>query len=235
MHVIIANFGNDSVALLRYAYEQKIADVYVVYIKTGWQACSWSERVKEARALVKSYGFNYVELVPDVDFTELVRNRHNFPTIKFHWCANFLKGLPVIDWLDEVDVDLKATVVLAKRRQEAVATKDLPEFIEHSELYSDRQVWHPLYKHSLEQRDALVAATAMPLISTRSLECQPCIYSQIRDYSKMSEQDVERLTQLEEKVGKPMFKRAITSDADLANGERDTYYSGCGSEFGCGL
>ena len=107
MHVITANFGNDSVALLRHVYEQKLSDVYVVYVKTGWQACSWPARVKAAKELIQGYGFNYVELAPDMDFAQLVRDRHNFPTIKFHWCANFLKGLPIIDWLDEVDVDLK--------------------------------------------------------------------------------------------------------------------------------
>lgn len=235
MHVIIANFGNDSVALLRYAYEQKLSDVHVVYVKTGWQACSWSARVKQAKDLVQSYGFNYVELVPDMDFAQLIRDRHNFPTIKFHWCANFLKGLPMIDWLDEVDIDLKATVMLAKRRQESVVTKDLPEFVEYSDLYSGRRVWHPLYQHTLEQRNRLIVAAGLSSLTTRSLECQPCIYSQASDYSKMSQQDVERLKALEKEIGKPMFKQVIDSDDDLANGQRDVFYSGCGSEFGCGL
>lgn len=36
--VLSASYGNDSIAMLRWAYEQELADVTVVYCDTGWAA-----------------------------------------------------------------------------------------------------------------------------------------------------------------------------------------------------
>jgi hypothetical protein len=163
-----------------------------------------------------------------------VQERQNFPSIKFHWCASFLKGVPILDWLDEVDPDLKATVLLAKRRQQTPALQQLPEFEAESHAYGSRKVWYPLYQHTIEQRDHLILQAGFDLIPTRSLECDPCIYNQARDFKRLDFARRQQLAALEKSIGRPMFAVSIEQDADLAGNDKSVYYQGCGSEFGCG-
>ena len=43
MNVISASYGNDSKAMIQWAFENGIDDVTVVYIDTGWAGESWRE------------------------------------------------------------------------------------------------------------------------------------------------------------------------------------------------
>lgn len=255
MNIIFGNYGNDTLALIQWAYSQKLSNVIVVSTNTGWAASNWSDHVAVCREFVKARGFKSIELKPAMSFAQLVKHRRNFPSPKFHWCANFLKGLTLLDWLDEYDVFNEAVILLAKRRAEAKASHDLPEFVEQHELYEDRKVWYPLYKHSLQQRDLLIKQAGFDIMKHRSLECDPCIYNQRRDFLKIHSSDVSHVSKIEGEISRNMFPPEQFDGAqgfehvvkwvkqhpdevnneDAGNGERDVYYTGCGSEFGCGL
>lgn len=246
MHVIIANFGNDSVALIEWAHQQQLRDVFVLWVDTGWAAPEWSQRVEKANQMLVHYHFTSVCLKPEYNFSELVRERNNFPSNKFHWCASFLKGLPIVDWLDAQDLNLQASVLLAKRREQAPALRNLTEFEEESHSYGGRRVWHPLYQHTLIQRNQLIQQSGFDLLSTRSLECDPCIYNQQSDFVRLVPNTIAQVAALEEEIKKPMFFDKIQVVVKKANQEADlfshadlscdktVYYQGCGSEFGCG-
>ena len=241
MHVIIANFGNDSIALIEWAKQQRLQDVYVLSVDTGWSAEGWEERVSRANTYLVQHRMTHVRLVSEYDFSKLVVERKNFPSIKFHWCASFLKGLPILDWLDQADPDLNATVLLAKRREQAPALRDLQEFEPESHSYGGRKVWHPLYQHHLSQRNQLIEQAGFDLLTTRSLECDPCIYNQRSDFQRLNNKRIQQVAALETEIGRPMFAVPIQtvvadnfSEADVANNDKSIYYQGCGSEFGCG-
>lgn len=240
MNIIIANFGNDSIALIEWARQQSLADVFVLSVDTGWAAPGWEKRVALVDRYLKKNNIKHIRLTSEYDFPTLVRERKNFPSIKFHWCASILKGLPILDYLDQVDPGLSATIILAKRRQQASALQNLPEFEAESHAYGSRKIWYPLYLHTLEQRNQLIAQSGFDLISTRSLECDPCIYNQCRDFKRLDSQRILQVAELEKKVGRTMFSVAIDkvvaedfSNLDLAD-DKSVYYQGCGSEFGCG-
>ncbi len=240
MHILIANFGNDSIALIEWARGQALSNLVVVSVDAGWAAPGWEERISQAEIYLKQAGIKSVRLKPEYDFEHLVRERRNFPSIKFHWCASFLKGAPILDWLDEMDPGLQSIILLAKRREQAPILNDMPEFIAEHSAYGARKVWHPLYQHSLEQRNYLIQQAGFDLLTTRSLECDPCIYNQCHDFKRLSGVRRQQLAELEKEVGRPMFHLPIEqvspedfSDIDVAN-NKSIYYQGCGSEFGCG-
>ncbi|MES2203610.1 MAG: hypothetical protein V4496_00165 [Pseudomonadota bacterium] len=241
MYVIIANFGNDSIALIEWVRQQSLQNVAVLSIDTGWAAESWNQRVILANHYLVKNNITHVRLKSEYDFSRLVAERQNFPSIKFHWCASFLKGLPILDWLDQVDPSLNATLLLAKRREQAPALRDLQEFEPESHSYGDRKVWYPLYQHTLAQRNILIQQAGFDLLTTRSLECDPCIYNQRSDFKRLDDKRIQQVTALEAKIGRPMFSTSIKkiiaddfSEVDTAGNDKSIYYQGCGSEFGCG-
>lgn len=240
-NIIISNFGNDSIALIEWARQSALQELYVVSVDTGWGAKTWSNRVDSAEEYLKRHQIQHVRLLSELTFPQLVKERNNFPSVKFHWCASFLKGLPILEWLDQVDPDLKATVLLAKRREQALALHDLQEVEPESHSYGSRRVWSPLYQHTLEERNRLIVQAGFDVLKTRSLECDPCIYNQGRDFKRLDRARIEQVAALESQIGRPMFSVPIEVvqadsflDTDVAGNDKTIYYQGCGSEFGCG-
>ncbi len=250
MHVISCNGGDDSVALIQWAHQQALSDVFVVSIDTGWAAPGWAARVATLQNLVERYQFNWVPLTAKASFQALVTDRHSFPNQKFQWCAGFLKGLPLLAWLDKHDPACNATILLPKRRAASHAGVFLEEFIPESEHHGERRVWHPLVEVNDEGRDLLVREAGFTLLGHRSLECDPCVNSLGTDLVRLEDETINKVAQLEEAVGKPMFAPASTGGADgiraaiaharaqTAQGEsaqETSFNMGCGSPFGCGL
>lgn len=241
MNIIIANFGNDSIALIEWVKQQSLRDVYVVSVDTGWSAKEWDRRVLHADKYLTQHAMTHVRLTSEYSFSKLVRERKNFPSIKFHWCASFLKGLPILEWLDQVDPDLNAMVLLAKRREQAPALQNLQAFELESHSYGGRKVGYPLYQHTLAQRNQLIEEAGFDLLVTRSLECDPCIYNQRSDFQRLDNERIQQVAALEAVIDRPMFSVPIEvvvaetfSDVDVAGNDKTIYYQGCGSEFGCG-
>jgi Phosphoadenosine phosphosulfate reductase family len=206
MNVISTSYGNDSVALIQWAKEHNLSDVTVSFIDTGWAGKGWLERVDRCEVWVRSLGFNPVRIVPRVQFARLIRDRKGFPNQRYQWCSGQLKGMPFLDWVDEVDLECRATVLIGKRREESPERADTPEFIEASDYHGGRRVWHPLYLHKEAERDALLARAGFEVLPHRSKECDPCVNANRGDLRTLAPEDVEKLAVLESEVGKPMFR-----------------------------
>jgi hypothetical protein len=185
MYVIPCNYGVESLALIEWMRQNGYTDVHCLYVDTGWAAPGWPERVKQAEEWVRSIEFHAKTLFPKRNFEELMIEQKKFPTSKFQWCASFLKGLPILEYLDfDLDPEMQATVVLALRRSAARSLVNLQEFVESSEHYNGRKIWHPLYEHTTAAVDALAKSVGVgkPFFfmaeatrSRRSLECCVCV------------------------------------------------------------
>jgi hypothetical protein len=208
MNVISSSYGNDSVAMIQWTHEQGLQDVHVVFIDTGWSASGWLERVDQAEQWVSSLGFNAVRIDPAVKFEDLMRTKKGFPSQRYQWCSVHLKGVPFLDWIDSHDQQGKATIMIGKRRAESQERADTPEFIASSEYHGGRKVWHPLFKHTDAERDALLKRAGFEPLPHRSRECSPCINSNRGDLRLLDERDISKVEALESEVGKTMFRPA---------------------------
>lgn len=251
MHVIVSHFSDDSMALIQWAKTHlDPSSVSVVTVDTGWLAPEWQQRVQVASDWVKKSGFQMVKLISPAGFSELVKDRQQFPSIKYQWCAGFLKGLPLIDWLDRVDPACEAVILLAKRKAMSPTYTMLPERIDESPHFGDRTVWHPLLDFSDQAVSDLVGKTGFPLVKHRSLECEPCTYSRTADLARLSAESITRAEKLEQMIGQPMFSsnaydgavgiRAIANWSKSQQSEgrelpEVRFDMGCGAPFGCGI
>lgn len=234
--VIRSNYGDDSIALIEALYTQEIAlspkqEVYVVYIDTHWAASTWPQRVRAGEDYVKKCGFKVVHLESKATFANLVQDRKSFPTPKYQWCAGFLKGLPLIEWLDEHDPACEWVVVLPKRQ--SLYRTPLTALKKACSYHGERAVWHPMLTFSDEKRNQLVQQAGFACLGHRSLECDPCVNSTLDDLNRLSKEDSTKLKMLEIRVNKPMFPHgpALTKKSTAM----DAFTMGCGDPFACGL
>ncbi len=243
MYVIFGNYGNPTVALMQWAHEEKLADVYVVSVDTGWAAESWLARCEAGYALARRYGFQVQVLRPKAQMADLVKDRGSFPSIKFQWCPGFLKGLPLLDWLDgEQDIDGVATILTGKRKIVSRTPHLLEEFIEESEHYGHRRVWNPLINKGDDSFKALIERSGLSLLAHRSLECDPCIHAQAADFQRLASADCKKTRAVEVLVDKTMFERPIDEmvrqykgqACATVMGKHGQFSMGCGDEFACG-
>lgn len=228
--VIRSNYGDESIALIEWVAQHiKAVDydiIYVAYVETGWSASQWEERVSMGEAYAEKKGFKPIRLRSKETFSELVKSRGSFPSVKFQWCAHFLKGLVFMEWLDEIDLRCEALIVLPKRQ--ALYRKPLKEYIKECEFHGERKVWHPMLLVTDEERDAFISQAGFSVLHHASLECAPCIHHQTKERESLSLVDKERLKKLEQVIGKSFFFRR-------EYGKMDGFTMGCGDPFGCGL
>lgn len=247
MNIISSSYGNDSIALIQWSFENKIKST-VVYIDTGWSGGKWAVRVSQGEQFAKACGFNAVRITPEIQFEELIKSKSGFPNQRFQWCSGLLKGIPFLNWIDEIDKDCKAVVMVGKRRVESQGRKDTTEFIGESDYHGGRKLWHPLYAHGDEERDALLYRAGFDVLPHRSMECHPCVNANREDFKLLSPDDIKRVANLEVSVGKNMFRPARHNGAKgivnvvewakrgkYIEGQADLFDVGCGSDFGCGL
>jgi len=206
MFAISSSYGNDSVAMIQWAHERSLSNVHVVFVDTGWAAPGWLDRVDRLEPWVKSLGFAVVHLKSEVTFEELVTKKKGFPNQRHQWCSGILKGLPFLTWIDDADPENKATILIGKRREESHERADTPEFIESSVYHGGRRVWHPLYLHTKAERDELIGRAGFDVLPHRSKECTPCVNANRDDMRRLSEEDIQRVEDLESRVGKTMFR-----------------------------
>ena len=205
-YVISASYGNDSMAMVRWAYEQGLKNVVVAYCDTGWAAPGWWQKVGAGETAAKAMGFEVVQL-KSMGMAELVRMKRGFPgNGKQQFCTGHLKGVPFLQWLDEVDPERKAVVMVGKRREESKARKNTPEFVHDSEFHGGRTLWHPLYLHTKAERDALLQRAGIEILPHRSKECSPCVNANRGDFLRLTPGEVERVNDLEVEIARPMFR-----------------------------
>ncbi len=229
MNIILGNYGNHTIALIQWAHENGLENVVVVNINTGWSAENWPKRVVAGQALSTSYYFQTKELQAPADFAELAIDRGRLPTAKFQWCTTFLKAVPLLSWLDEVDPNGEAIIYLGSRRADSRARYDLPAQITSSDHYNGRQVNHPLYQHNDTAFKTLIARSCLTFLAHQSQECAPCIHSSATDLNNLSDQDKKRWQNLLAKVDSTSCPALIQDSNTLENFDR-----GCGSFYACG-
>jgi hypothetical protein len=236
--VVRSNYGDDSIALIQALRdlvckaELTFSKVIVVYIDTGWAAQGWLTRVSEGERFARSCGFETRRLTSRRSFSELVRERQQFPSQKFQWCAGFLKGIPLMEWLDEVDSACAWTIALPKRQ--ALYRKTIPAVIKECEYHGERDVWHPLVSVNDNERDVLIHRAGFKPLNHRSLECQPCVHSKPQEFAHLHPFDQAKLEWLEGCIQKKM-KNPVLFQKTLKNNPMDSFTMGCGDPFGCGL
>lgn len=235
-YFIFGNYGDNTIAVMQWAYEQNFSDVTVIHTLTGWMANTWNERIAQGQQRAKEYDFNVVTLQPVADFSSLIRDRKSFPNSKFQWCPSFLKALPFLNWLDEVDPQCEATILLGSRQADSEKRQNLTEFIEESEHYGERKIWHPLYNYSKIQRDNLITKANFSILNHRSLECHPCIHSSLSEIKNLDQESILRLSNLEKEINDNMFEMPIQkliNEAQVTN-DKKIVDLGCGANFVCG-
>ena len=247
MHVISSSYGNDSIALIQWA-KGILGDVTVVYCDTGWAAPGWDARVNQGEKFAQSCGFK-TERLKSMGMAELIKMKKGWPANQYQFCTMHLKGIPFLNWIDEVDPECKAVVLIGKRRAESKKRANTPEYVQDSEYHGGRTVWHPLFMHSDEQRNELVSASGMELLPHRSQECSPCVNANRADFMLLTQEQIEKINELEVAIGKPMFRPkrfgamgiyGVMTWAKYGRNRESLLFEtledeGCGAPFGCGL
>lgn len=243
--VIRSNYGDESIALIQWAHEHQLtkkANITVCSINTGWAAGAWDIQVKKGQALAREYGFEVVTLEAPMYFQDLILEKRSFPTKKFQWCAGFLKGVPFLHWLDEIDPSAEYLVALPKRQ--ALYRTPIDEYIDSCEHHGERKVWHPMVSLSNESRDQLIEAAGFKVLNHRSLECDPCVNASPREIQHLSPADIQKTKNLEKELKShffaqynlPIDKIQINTANELeTKHSMDSFSMGCGDPFGCGL
>lgn len=225
--IIRSHYGDESIALVQWAYEAGLKQIEVVTIDTGWAAKAWASRQQKGEAHAMACGFKTSTIVSKITFTEAVKGRGEFPSAKFQWCSALLKGLPFLDWLDTWDPGCQAIILLAKRKEAADAHAKLPEWIEKCEFHNDRTVWHPLLNLGTLERDALLQGAGFSPLHHRSLECDPCVNSTLSDLGRLSAFDIRKTKDLEKALASNFFSEPSTFPElthyplTLANGDKE--------------
>ena len=245
MNVISSSAGNDSVAMIQWAVENKVKNLHVVFSDTGWLAPGWIQRVERIHAWADSHGIQ-THIIKSIGMEELVRIKKGFPGNAQQFCTAHLKGIPFLEWIDESDPECKAVVMVGKRRAESPDRADTPEFVHGSEYHGGRKLWHPLYLHTDEQRNELLHRAGFDPLPHRSLECNPCVNGNRADFLRLTPGEIERVNDLEVEIGKPMFRPkrfgALGIYGVIAwakdgreRGDIDEENAQCAGLFGCGL
>jgi 3'-phosphoadenosine 5'-phosphosulfate sulfotransferase (PAPS reductase)/FAD synthetase len=207
MNIISSSYGNDSIAMIQWAVENNLDDVIVVYIDTGWAGVNWPERVATCERWVKSNGFKAITITPKIQFAELIKQKSGFPNQRYQWCSAMLKGLPFLNWIDDNDPDGVYSVFVGKRRDESKSRTNTP-CITYSEYHGGRMLVHPLFLHTVEDRNKLLDRAGFGVLPHRSLECDPCVNANRSDFVRLHGADIEKAAKLEDAVGKTMFRPA---------------------------
>jgi len=240
MKYIIANFGNDSVALIQWAFENKIKNVSVLSVDTGWRAKSWEKRVQKSKVWLQNTGIKHFDLVPDKSFKELVIIRNSFPSKRFNWCISFLKGMTLLNWLNKYDKRFLSEIWIPHRKSTSRLhlSSNNSEQIIHSPSFDNRKIRYPIFDCNQEQTIQLISKTPFKkVIKHRSLECHPCIYLGKEDSKKLTIEDIKKTKDLENIVKKNMFSKSITqyTSMNLGNNYYDEFLGACSKDYGCGL
>lgn len=239
-YIVIGNFGNHSLAVMQALIEKNLTNLHFIYVDTGWAASSWPERIANCMTYARSQHVKVHLIKAKSGFAEMVNDRSQFPNHKFQWCSSFLKGLTILEHLDEIDPSCEAQIVLGKRQQDSRRYSDLQEFDFDSELYQGRVIWHPLWQTTDECFFNLIKNTGFSLLPHQSLECSPCIYNDSNTLKQLDPLSIARLAKLEQSLDQTMFPEPIhfySSSKAIANEKGlhlHPFDRGCGSAWGCG-
>lgn len=244
MYILRSNYSNNSMALIQWAYEQRLEDLTVIYIDTGWAGAGWPDYVALCEAFVRAKGFNAIQIKAPKPFAELMLMKQGFPTRRYQWCSLHLKGIPFLSWVEAHDPQSSATVLLPRLNAGHNSESPANEFSDCCEFHGNRKVWQPLVNLTLAERDELLRRAAVTPLPHPSLECAPCINSTVAMLRRLTPAEIERVAELEEDLEAPLFNPADCNGAEgiaevvrwakSANDDALQYRFGCSAAFGCG-
>ncbi len=204
-YVLFASGGNDSVALVQYAIEEKIPNICIAYSNTGWAASWWPLRMERFKSWVESAGVMYSE-IPSEGMENLIDRKKGWPANRPKFCTFELKIKPAQEWLESVDPAKAAICMLGIRRSESESRRSWPRIIERSESHGGRELWSPLIEYSDADRDELVRRAGWEVLPHRSKECSPCVNANRADFRHLGEAEIDRVRRNEERTGRNMFR-----------------------------
>lgn len=198
-YVVKASYGNDSIALIQWAFEQKLNSVAVLYNDTGWASRNWNTRVSEMELWAQSLGFD-THRTKSIGMENLVRQKKSWPRQGIQFCTQELKIAPSIKWLEENDPQGTSIQLIGIRREESANRAAFPEF---SVDLQGRTVWAPLVAHTEAMRNELLERAGVAPLPHRSMECFPCINSNRQDLRELAKDlaRVEEIAELETSLG----------------------------------
>ena len=198
------SYGNDSIAMIQWCYEQGLAaDTALIYADTGWAHDDWATRVARAEAWARTLGFTPFRSKGE-GLEALVRRKKGWPRQGLQFCTQHLKVEPLNVVQDALDPDRFSVVLVGKRRAESANRRDTPEAIWRSPYNGNRALMHPLVALSDEERNALLQRAGWEPLPHRSDECFPCINSNKSDLLRLGVEDparVARIRLLEQDLG----------------------------------
>jgi 3'-phosphoadenosine 5'-phosphosulfate sulfotransferase (PAPS reductase)/FAD synthetase len=239
-NIVIANYSIHSIALIKWAKENLDNDFCVLSVDTGFQADNWDDYLQNAFAWLDSENIKYHHLKAENNFSKLVTARKQFPSQKFSWCAGFLKGITLLNKIDEIDPDCEATILLAHRKDMSKASQLLKMNKDEEEKYDFRPTFYPLIDLSFDDIKSLTKDISFCQTTFRSLECQPCIHTTYSDVKKISVKDIQKVIELETMSESYMFDNksfdtAINSDSFRKSNILEELSKACSWEYSCGL
>ena len=204
MNIIFSSCGNDSVALIQWAIENLKGEIYIAYSDTGWAASFWDKRVKIVKEYAEKNGLKFVTIKSE-GMESLVRRKKGWPMAasNMQFCTEELKVRPAREWMLEIDPDLNFKCFTGIRRDESQNRKNAPSFIRQSERHGGRNLFCPLVKYTVEERNKLIERTGIEILDHQSMECFPCINSNRYDLRLLSKyQDrINHIAKIEQEMG----------------------------------
>lgn len=197
--VIFASYGNDSVALIQWAHEQKLENVVVVYSDTGWAAAWWSDRVATMEVWARGLGFGTAR-TSSIGFRGLAFEKQAFPSQMYQWCSYRLKIEPGERWLQENDPECRAICLVGVRREESQDRAAFPRFNLNSHSHGGRAMVAPMADWTVEIRDEFIRRAGVEPLPHRSMECSPCINSNRPDLQALQEPDICKAESIEQEL-----------------------------------
>lgn len=238
MYFIVGNVSDDSLALIEWIKQKKYHDVYCLYVNTKWASPRWQKRVITVEAWLKPSNITFVTLHAKIGFAELVKQQNTFPNPAFASCVSMIKACTLLDWIESKDPRRMGRVILPKRRAAAMAFRGIPEWVEKSEHYHGRQLWHPLYTHTDRARNALLHQAGFSPTGIQSQECFPCIHCPEQRTLVDQKRDAD-IKQLEADIGAPFLPGVNVSPQVATKTQNaclsESLASSCGSPYGCGI
>ena len=236
-NIIIANYSVHSLALICWAKQNLQNDFCVLSVDTGFASYDWNEYLNKVFVWLEADGIEYHHLKADNSFAELVNARKQFPSQKSSWCAGFLKGITLLNKIDEIDADCEATILLSHRKDLSKASSLLKN-LDEEEKYDYRALEYPLLDKSFDEIKLLVQDLSFEPVS-RSRECQPCIHFTRKEFESIAIQDKQKIIQLEQQNQITMFGRRffgrLESNFFTKNNIILELSKACSWEYSCGL
>jgi Phosphoadenosine phosphosulfate reductase family len=197
-YAIKSSYGNDSAALIQWAFEHALEDVVVIYNDTGWSERSWNNRVSALESWVIGLGFT-PHRTKSIGLEQLVRNKKSWPRQGMQFCTAELKIKPTLEYLDRIDPRKLIVVLIGVRREESVNRRNFPEYQPAAE--AGRDIWAPLVGYSSRQRDELLDRACVESLPHRSEECYPCINANRTDIRRLTKERVYQIAGIETSLG----------------------------------